>query len=296
MEKPIETTDLENQTLSRIVEEYRLRFAEAVEKDSKAAREKAESESSGIIEEARLHAEQLVEQTVAEARRESFDLMAKSRQMANEIAGEVESYASALEELRSSIDRETASILDKVHHCVDLLRRVAEEGDKDTDGSENGAGNTIEKTDEVADESYRALARQKTKKESEGRRQSSPTKVSEVQDSRETREPALPHKKPAVGKDEHRQPELLTGTFEMGVTPSAATDALGTMLDKLSKIKHLQVMWHPASRSQPAGATVVIRRPMPLLRILREMPCVKEAVSTDNRIDVTLDTSFEWVG
>ena len=88
---------------------------------------------------------------------------------------------------------------------------------------------------------------------------------------------------------------MFVGTLELDISPSSHSALLGKFKKSISQIPGLEVLLlndHPGER---AKITVYIGKPIPLLRILKGMTLVSDAVQDKNNIKVELQSSERWV-
>lgn len=282
-----------------IFEEYKQRFAEAIDKEKKRVRKQAEQESADVMAEAGQKAHQIAEKTIRAAEKESTRIITRSRELAEQIISETDRSAKSVTELKQKVEQEIEEAKGKVRQEAAVVAETTQKAEKTISEARNKVKHELE-------ESVRAVAEIKQKLE-----QITEAAVHEAKKKFERRDKSVPSA-PAITREEEEIVEpiasladdsgsqkadsnkLFMGTLELDITPPEESAPLQRLLKLLSQISGLQVLSVSGSAGEKRRVKIFIAKTLPLLSILKEMSPIKSATEDKKDIQVMLETGDGW--
>ena len=282
----------QSEETSGIFQEYKQKFIEAIEEERQRLRDKAEQESTAIISEAKLKAQQIAEKTIAEAEKEAAGILARCTELAEQILSEAERSANSVTELKQKVEQEIETAKDKICQGANVVAQAVEKADKTIGETGQKVRDGLKESLRVIDEAKQKLeeisqvARRETENEWQHPGEPGAATPTTTEENEEILERNGTVNDPSSG--EVADDSLLVGTLELDVTPPGNPEPLRRLLKGLSQIPNLQVLLVDGSGEEQRKVTVFVSKPLPLLRILKEMSPVKGAVEHDKCIQVIL--------
>lgn len=270
-----------------IFEEYQRKFTEAIEKEKERVRKQTEQESIDIIAAAEQKAQQITKETIREAENESDRILRRSRELAGQIISEVERFAEVVTKVKQEVEQEIEKAAQKIRQEADIVTEAAHKAEK----AINEISTRLEKDFE---KSIRAITevRQKLKQVTEAAEHET---SEEFEPQGEPVEPTVAevHDSTAREVDDNK---LFVGTLELDITPPGDSASLERLQKRLSQIPGLELLLVNDSADQRTRITIFIAKPLPLIRTLKEMASVRDAVKNKDGIQVVLQASDGWMG
>ncbi|RLC60789.1 MAG: hypothetical protein DRI01_09630 [Chloroflexi bacterium] len=285
-----------------IFEEYKRKLTEAIEKEKERVRKQAEQESASIIAEAKQKAQQIAEETIREAEKESAGILAKSRELAEETISEAERFVEAMTKIKQEMEQEIEKATEKVRQEGDIVTETIHKAEKTIGEARDKLKDEFEESVNVITEIRHKLeqvteaAGHETKEEAE--HQGGPIEFAPgvTYEKTEIVEPTVAEAKDSVSQ-EVDDGKLFVGTMELDIIPPGDSVSLERLQKRLSRIPGLELLLVNDSVAERTRVTVFIAKPLPLLRILKEMAPVRDAVKNeDGSIQVVLQASDGWIG
>ena len=310
-----------------ILEEYKQRFAHAIDREKERVREIAEQESLAIITEAKEESEQIItaakeraakeakeeaagivtaaeqeaqqiaDKRIIEAQKESAKIVSQSRELADQILNQAERLVEAATELKGKVKNDIDKVTEKLQREVDTFTEAKQKTERNIIEARKTVQKEFEESVGVITEAKQKLERaieaseHKTREELEHRSEPLASTPSITQEREEVVEPAA-----TVGLNsasrEATDDKLYVGTLELDITPPANSAQMERLQKCLWKVPGVQVLSVAGSAGKKTSVTVFTAKPLPILSILREMSTVKDAIQDDNNIQVVLETGF----
>jgi vacuolar-type H+-ATPase subunit E/Vma4 len=281
-----------------VFDEYKRLVMEAVDEVIEQVRKQAEQEAARIIGEASRKAKQIAEKTVANAEKAQYAILTESRAIARETTANIEQLTSTLATMQEEIDNlvgilgeqargltETAQKLEtmiidtreKAHTEIAERLQVIQELNQ-------RIKQVVEGTPRAGEKEVEHIGRDKEAGLASGERKepvAQPT-VSATQDN------VLPP------SDEDRQ---FLGTVELVIISPNSPELRKKFLNCLPAATGLDLQGSPESVGKKKTQMVYLPKPVPLVKILRQMAMVKSA-NEDGRgiIEIVLEAADQWRG
>ncbi|MDD5082913.1 MAG: hypothetical protein PHU08_06015 [Dehalococcoidales bacterium] len=281
--------------MSRIYEEYKQKFAAAIEKETKSARERARQESLSIIAEA----QHLAEETLVEARKKADLILVQARTVADEIIGEAERCAKAVGSLKQCVVQESSTVTSKVRSELDLIIEAAEKCQEEITEAEHQACHEFEESLKAINEMRDRLGQLKGTDQPVAKKagdRSVPPTARTIPTAAHRETVVAPVTPSDIKHSKESKGELSVGTLEIHISPPGDSAQLQRVVNRLSQTPGLEVSRIGGASGDKTRVTVFAPKPLPLLKILKEMASVKQAVRSAEGIQVVLQASDVWVG
>ncbi len=270
-----------------IFEEYQRKFTEAIEKEKERVRKQTEQESIDIIAAAEQKAQQITKETIREAENESDRILTRSRELAGQIISEVERFAEVVTKVKQEVEQEIEKAAQKIRQEADIVTEATHKAEKAIDETKSRLEKDFSKSFKVITEVGQKL------------RQVSEAAVHEISEEFEPQgepvEPAVAEVHDSTSREADDN-KLFVGTLELDITPSGDSASLERLQKRLSQIQGLELLLVNDSADQRTRITVFIAKPLPLIRTLKEMASVRDAVKDKDGIQVVLQASDGWMG
>jgi len=284
-----------------IFEEYRQKFTEAIEKEKKRITEQTEQKSVDIIAAAEQKAQQIIKETIREAENESGRILTRSRELAAQIISEVERFAEVVTKVKQEVEQEIEKATQKIRQEADIVTEATHKAGKAIDETRSRLEKDFEKSIRVITEVGQKLkqvaevADHGTSEEFEPQGEPVDFVPATTHERKEIIEPTAAEAHNATAR-EVDDDKLFVGTLELDITPSGDSVSLERLQKRLSQIPGLELLLVNGSADERTKITIFIARPLPLLRALKEMAPVRDAVKNKDGIQVVLQTSDGWLG
>ncbi len=263
-----------------IFEEYKQKFTEAIEKEKERVRKQAEQESVDIIAAAEQKAQQITKETIREAENESDRILTRSRELAGQIISEVERFAEVVTKVKQEVEQEIEKAIDETRSRLE----------KDFEKSIRAITEVRQKLKQVTE-----AAEHETSEEFEPQGEPADFVLATTYERKEVVEPTAAEAHDSASQ-EVDDDKLFVGTLELDITPPGDSASLERLQKRLSQIPGLELLLVNDSADERTRITVFIAKPLPLLRTLKEMAPVRDAVKDKDGIQVVLQASDGWMG
>lgn len=310
-----------------ILEEYKQKFAHAIERDKERLREIAEEESLAIITRAKEESEQIItaakeratkeakeeavgivtvaeqeaqqiaDKRIIEVQKESAKIVSQSRELADQILNQAERLVEVATELKEKVKNDIDKVTEKLQREVDTFTEAKQKTERNIIEARKTVQKEFEESVGVITEAKQKLeqviaaAEHETKKELEARSEPLASTPSITQEREEVVEPAA-----TVGLNsasrEATDDKLYVGTLELDITPPANSAQMERLQKCLWKVPSVQVLSVAEFAGKKTSVSVFLAKPLPMLNILREMSVIAEAVQHGKNIQVVLETGF----
>jgi vacuolar-type H+-ATPase subunit E/Vma4 len=281
-----------------VFDEYKRLVMEAADEVIEQVRKQAEQEAARIIGEASRKAKQIAEKTVANAEKAQYAILTESRAIARETMANMEQLTSALAAMQGEIDNLVGILGEQAHALTETTQKLET---TIIDAKEKAHSEIAERLQAIQE------LNQKIKQVVEGIPRAGEKEVEHIGRDKE------------VGLASGEKKELVTqptvSATQYTVSPPSADDRqfLGTVelviispnsaelrkkfLTCLPAAAGLDLQGPPESVGKKRTQTVYLPKPVPLVKILRQMAMVKSA-NEDGRgiIEIVLEAVDQWRG
>jgi vacuolar-type H+-ATPase subunit H len=319
IQEPVESTV---NNMESIIQEYREKLWQALETDCNNLKEKAEQDSQQIVDRAKEEAEEIVAQAKQEARVEAEQILAKAKEETEQTLREVRESAAknrqesarvigeskekaaqmvaeiieiGIERVQNKLTQTTSEIktqlLNQLSQSIEQIMTETEtnimadlESLAETFAE---AGNKLQQPDELPEKEVEINSQLSVLKEDK------PKEVAQVVSISEQGGPpaSSDEEQPSTPIKERDNTRLYKGCLKLEMIPPFNQERLEGVPKWLSQITGLKVI----STGGRAGAnrwittfTIDLERPMPLLKILKAVPSIKNAAEREGNIVITL--------
>lgn len=284
-----------------IFEEYQRKFTEAIEKEKERVRKQTEQESIDIIAAAEQKAQQITKETIREAENESDRILRRSRELAGQIISEVERFAEVVTKVKQEVEQEIEKAAQKIRQEADIVTEATHKAEKAINEISTRLEKDFEKSIRAITEVRQKLkqvteaAEHETSEEFEPQGEPVDFVLATTYERKEAIEPTVAevHDSTAREADDNK---LFVGTLELDITPPGDSASLERLQKRLSQIPGLELLLVNDSADQRTRITIFIAKPLPLIRTLKEMASVRDAVKNKDGIQVVLQASDGWMG
>ncbi len=274
------------------IQEYRQKIQQALEIDSKKLKEKAERDSNQIIARAKEEAEQIIKKAreeAAEAQQESARAIGEAKEKAAQIIAEV------IERGTTQAQRELARTASEARSKTSqLLAQVSKGIDQIISDTETNIKAELERLSTViteAKEKLQPLSEVQNKEPAINLRRSANETVIPLGPATEKPAPAAPpaaEKRAAPVKD-NEDTQIFKGSFKIEIVAQYNQERLEGVPDWLYRVPGLKVMStdvYTRANRWITAYNVELDKPMPLLKVLKAIPQLKDV--TEHRGNIVM--------
>jgi len=284
-----------------IFEEYKRKFTEAIEKEKERVRKQAEQESVDIVAAAEQKAQQIIKETIREAENESGRILTRSRELTGQIISEAERFAEVVTKVKQEVEQEIEKATQKIRQEADIVTEATHKAEKAISETRSRLEKDFEKSIRVITEVRQKLeqvtevAEHETSEEFEPQGEPVESVPTTTYERKEVVEPTAAEAHGSASR-EVDDDKLFVGTLELDITPPGDSASLERLQKRLSQIPGLELLLVNGSADERTRVTVFIAKPLPLLKTLKEMASVRDAVKDKDGIQVVLQASDGWMG
>jgi vacuolar-type H+-ATPase subunit H len=283
-----------------VFDDYKRLVMETVDKVIEQARKQAEQEAARIIGEANRKAKQIADKTIANAEKAQYAILNESRAIAKETAANIEQLTSALAAMQGEIDNLLGILGERAHTLAETANKL----ETTVNGARGKAHGEIAERLKVVQELNQRIKRVVEDAHRDGEKEVEHTGKDKDKElglvSSERKEPIA---QPAVSaaqstvsppSDEDRQ---FLGTVELVIISPNSPELRRKFLNCLPAAAGLDLQGSPESVGKKRTQSVYLPKPVPLVKILRQMAMVKSA-NEDGRgiIEIVLEAVDQWRG
>jgi vacuolar-type H+-ATPase subunit H len=273
---------------------------DTVDKMIEQAKKQAEKEAAQIIGEANRRAKQIAEKAAANAEKAQYAILTESRAIAKETTTNIEQLTDALVTMQEDVDDLVGVLGEQAHALSETANKL-----------ETAMSDTIEKTHREIDARLQVIRElnQRFKRVVEGTHRDGEKEVEHTGKDKDkelglvSSERKEPIAQPAVSaaqstvsppSDEDRQ---FLGTVELVIISPNSPELRRKFLNCLPAAAGLDLQGSPESVGKKRTQSVYLPKPVPLVKILRQMAMVKSA-NEDGRgiIEIVLEAVDQWRG
>ena len=297
-------------------DELKQRFLKALETEKQRIKGQVERESASIIAEAELKAKRIAEETVMRAKEESKRIIDEARQESQRIAEEeikrVESEASIITAAAMGLSEQLIAEAERFASGMSTLRLKLESEVKDAQERLREKAKVATDVTQRVDNVVEPVAAVSERAASSG---STVGGIDHYDSAKETENtgyverlvPANMHARRKVLEQTMstaRQPnskntsddKLFVGTLEFSITGGPNSAPLQGLLNHLIKTHGVEILSTNKVTDGVTKMVVMVRKPIPILKILKQMASVEDAFETDKNIQIKLAIGPTWVG
>lgn len=295
-------------------DELKQRFLEALETEKKRLKGQVERESANIIAEAKQEAKRIAEEAVRQAEEKSKRTIEEAQQRAQSIAeeeikrigsessiitaaamglseqliNEAERFASDMSTLRMKLESE-------VKNAQERLRQKA----KVAAGATQKVDNVVEPVAVVSEgipnsSSVGAGIEHDSAKEAENTGYLEGRVPANMHARRKVLEQTMSTAKQP--NNNTSDDKTFVGTLEFSITSGPNSAPLQGLLNHLIKAQGVEILSTNKVTDGVTKMVVMVRKPIPILKILKQMASVEDAFETDKNIQIKLAIGPTWVG
>ncbi len=262
---------------------------------------RAEEESKRIIAEARERAEHIAEERIKQAESESSSINAAVMDLLEQTVREAERLASDASLLRQKLEselknaqkraRQEAKVITAAEQKVDNI--IVEAKDElPRDIVEPVAAVTERKHDSTQ---ASGVIKPDTTKEAENTGSGEGYISTSMQGRKERlEETAAIARQPNTKKDS--DDKTFVGTVQFNITGGPNSASLRGLLEHLHRSYGIEVLSMKKLKNGMTKVDIIVRKPIPILKILKQMASVGDAFEAENNIQIELAVTPQWVG
>jgi len=321
MEKISQRTGIQVDDIESILEEFRRRISQSMEKDRNNMRELAEQESTSIIVKARQETDKIVTETRKQANKEAEKIIAEASQKAIQIIKQAEGKTKneAKEKTKKEKERiikaakeEAETLVTRAHQVAqEEARKLVSESQKEeagaaqalieaTDKAQKLITDTKNKVQTVLAESDRILivahqtleqaiaAVEREFKDPEYQNQA----ISVASTSKQENQESI-GRNTESGTDElptkEKNERTYAGRLKLHIAQPGNSTQNRNFEEQLLKIPHLRLIAKGGSADGESWANVELDEPLRIVKLLKEIPTVKTAFGHKDRITIALE-------
>lgn len=306
-------------------DELKQRFLEALESERERIKEQAERESASIIAKAEQEAKRIAAEIVIRAEEESKRVIAEARERAEHIAEE------RIKQAESESSSFTTAVMDLLEQTVREAERLASDASLIRQKLESELKNAQEKarqeakavTDEQKVDNIIVEAKNElqpdivehvasvTERKTDSTQASGVIKPDTTKEAENTgsgqghvstsmhgrkegqEETAEIAKQPNAKKA--NDDKTFVGTVQFNIAgPNSAS--LRGLLEHLHRSYGIEVLSMKKLKNGMTKVDILVRKPIPMLKILKQMASVSDAFEAENNIQIELAVAPQWVG
>jgi vacuolar-type H+-ATPase subunit H len=281
-----------------VFDDYKRLVMEAVDGVVEQVRKQAEQEAVRIIGEANRKAKQIAEKTVASAEKAQYAILTELRAIAKETTANIEQLTSALATMQGEIDNLVGILGEQAHALTETAQKLET---TIIDAREKAHSDIAERLQVIQE------LNQRIKQVVEGAPRAGEKEVEHIGRDKELGLASGERKEPVVQpvvsaaqdtvlppSDEDRQ---FLGTVELVIISPNSPELRKKFLNCLPSAAGLDLQGSPESVGKKKTQTVYLPKPVPLVKLLRQMAMVKSA-NEDGRgiIEIVLEAVDQWRG
>jgi hypothetical protein len=281
-------------------DDYRRLVMEAVEKVIEQARKQAEQEASRIISEANRKAKQIAEKVVANAERAQLAVLNESRAIAKDATANIGQLTDALVTMQEDIDNLLGILGEQAHALAETAKKL----ETTVNDARKKTHSEITARLRVVRELNQKMTRVTEDVHHDGEKEVGHIGKDEDKElgfaSSERKEPiaqpavSAPQSTTLPQSDEDRQ---FLGTLELVIISPNSPDLRKRFLNGLPAATGVNLQGPPESVGKKRTQTVYLPKPVPLVKILRQMGMVKSAnENSKGIIEIVLEAVDQWRG
>jgi len=283
-----------------VFDDYRRLVMDTVDKMIEQAKKQAEKEAAQIIGEANRRAKQIAEKAGANAEKAQYAILTESRAIAKETTTNIEQLTDALVTMQEDVDDLVGVLGEQAHALSETANKL-----------ETAMSDTIEKTHREIDARLQVIRElnQRFKRVVEGTHRDGEKEVEHTGKDRD-KELALA----SSGRREQKGQPAVLATQDTGSPPSDGDKQFSGALELVILSPNNPELRKKFLSCLPAAAgvdlqsplesvgkkrtqTVYLPKPVPLVKILRQMTMVASVVENSaGTIEIVLETGDQWRG
>ena len=280
-----------------VFDELKQRFLEALESENERIKRQAERESASIIAKAEQEAKRIAEEMVTRAREESKQILSETEQRALHIAEEKIKQA---ESELSSVATAVMSLSEQIVNEAELFARHLSALRMKLEGELKNAQERAQQEAEVVTDATQSartsgLIEYGNTKEAQNSGYEGNCVPANTHGRKKVLEQTVPAAKQPnarkAGDDKH-----FVGTLEFSITGGPNSTPLQGLLNHLTKNHGVEVLSTNKGTDGVTKVVVSLRKPIPMLKILKQMASVDDALEVGKDIQIKLAVGPAWVG
>ena len=322
-------TDVKSNALRDVTgfDELKQRFLETLESERERIREQAERESASIITKAEQEAKRIAAEIAMRAEEESKRIITEARKRAEHIAEErikqAEGESSSITAAVIDLLGQTVKEAERLASDASLLRQKLESELKNAQKRARQEAKAVtaaeQKADNIVVEAKGELPRNivepvaaVTERKPDSTKASGVIKADTTKEAEKTvsaegsvststdggkeglEETAAMAKQPNTKKAS--DDKTFVGTVQFNITAGPNSASLRGLLEHLHRSYGIEVLSMKKLKNGMTRVDILARKPIPMLKILKQMASVSDAFEAENNIQIELAVAPQWVG
>jgi len=281
-----------------VFDDYKRLVMETVDKVIEQARKQAEQEAARIIGEANRKAKQIAEKVIASAEKERSAILAESRAAAKETTATVEQLTDTLAAMQGGIDNLAGILREQAHALAETANTLEATINENREKARSEIATRLQVIRQLSQRIGRVAEdiHHGGEKEAEPAGRDKESGLAPSERKEQVAQPAVVATPGSTSQQSDENKQFL-GTVELVIISPNSPELRKKFLNCLPAAAGADLQGPPDSVGKKKTHSVYLPRPVPLVKILRQMAMVKSA-SEDGRgvIEIVLETGDQWRG